>query len=64
MSRSYKKPYVKDKSNKKDGKKAANNKVKRTKEIGNGKQYKKVYNSWNICDYKFRIDEDPKFKRK
>ncbi|HAH17786.1 MAG TPA: hypothetical protein DCL29_02025 [Eubacterium sp.] len=51
MSRSYKKhPRVKDKNNK-GMKKYANKKVRHTKDIPNGKAYKKVFESWDICDY-------------
>ena len=53
MSRSYKKhPFCKDK-NKKGAKRTANKKVRRTKDIPNGKAYKKVFESWNISDYKW-----------
>ena len=31
----------------------ASRKVRRTKDIVNGMMYKKLHNSWNICDYKF-----------
>lgn len=56
MSRSYRKPYLKD--NTKNGgakiaKRTANHKVRKTKELANGKSYKKVYNSWNIHDFSF-----------
>ena len=52
MSRSYKKfPIVKDKSCSKHGKRFANKKVRHTQDIPNGKAYKKVYETWNICDY-------------
>lgn len=54
MSRSYKKyPFVKDKSGSKHGKKFANKKVRHAKNLPNGKAYKKVYESWDICDYKY-----------
>lgn len=54
MSRSYKKfPCVKDSGNsKKFAKRSANKRVRQTNEIQSGKQYKKVYCSWNICDWK------------
>lgn len=51
MSRSYKKyPIVKDPPNK-GMKKYANKKVRHTKDIPNGKAYKKVFESWEISDY-------------
>lgn len=56
MSRSYKKsPYVVDKKNKKD-KRLANKKVRNTAWIANGMGYKKVYETWDICDWKWRYD--------
>ena len=33
-------------------KKFANHKVRRTLNLGNYSYYKKVFQSWNICDYK------------
>lgn len=53
MSRSIKrKPVSKDCESGKWGKKQANRKVRREKEFsGKGKQYKKIYNSWNIHDF-------------
>ena len=51
MSRSYKKhPRVKDAANK-GMKKFANKKVRRTKDIPNGKAYKKLFESWGISDW-------------
>ena len=53
MSRSYKKyPIVKDKNNK-GMKRYANKKVRRTKNIPNGKAYKKIFESWDISDYQW-----------
>ena len=53
MSRSYRKfPLVKCAYDK-CGKKFANKKVRNYKgELGNNSNYKKLYNSWNIVDYK------------
>lgn len=56
MSRSYKKyPYWKIERSCKKSKKIANNKVraylKTDKEIPNGNAYKKIFESWEICDY-------------
>ena len=51
MSRSYKKhPRVKDSASR-YMKKYANKKVRRTKNIPNGKAYKKVFESWEISDW-------------
>lgn len=34
-------------------KRLANKKVRKSEIIADGKQYRKVYNSYNICDWKF-----------
>jgi len=68
MSRSYKRysvysDYSRNKNSKM--KRFANKKVRRT-EIGDFGEYKKIFNSYDICDYKF-IDfsgKDKKGKRK
>ncbi len=56
MSRSYKKhPWVTDHHVKttKEKKKFANKKVRRHEDLPNGSAYKKVSESWDICDYKW-----------
>lgn len=59
MSRSYKKnPFVKEK-NKRYWKRQANRRVRKTN-CANGGFYKKLYNSWNITDWRFRLKEDKK----
>ena len=53
MSRSRRKTYViklVDHRPGQIGKKLANKKVRRTKIVGNYGAYKKVFDSWNICD--------------
>ena len=56
MSRSYKKePVVKDYN--RNSKKYANRKVRRifkNCDYPNGSAYKKLYCSWDICDWRFR----------
>jgi hypothetical protein len=53
MSRSRKKsPIVKDPANK-GMKRLANKKVRRTNNIPSGKAYKKVFESWDISDYRW-----------
>lgn len=56
MSRSYKKVpgwIDNDKPRiKKYYKKIANGIVRRSKDLANGGYYRKLYNPWNICDYK------------
>lgn len=58
MSRSYKKtPIVKDnKGGRKAAKKEANRKVRQSKDVPNGKQYRKFYNPWDIYDYVMYCD--------
>lgn len=56
MSRSYKKtPVCKDgNASKKSGKKMVNRKVRNTVDLaGKSNHYKKVYESWDVCDYRF-----------
>lgn len=70
MSRSRKKNPVVTQTNCKLAKKDANRKIRNTEDIGSGNNYKKHYNSWNICDYKFWVKrlegiwESPKWFRK
>lgn len=52
MSRSFKKiAIIKDQVT--WMKRYANKKVRRTPNIPNGKAYRKLFDSWDICDYKF-----------
>ena len=53
MSRSYKKYNIVKDPSAKGMKKYANKKVRRTKNVPNGKAYKKVFESWNISDYQW-----------
>lgn len=56
MSRSYKKtPVCKDgNASKKRGKKIANKKIRKMADLGQKSNlYKKGYECWNICDYRF-----------
>lgn len=67
MSRSYKKtPVCKDgNTSKKIGKKFANKKVRRTGFLsGKSKRFRKVYETWNVCDYRFFEPKDPNMKDK
>ena len=56
MSRSYKKnPWVTDHKagTTKETKKFANKTVRHRKNLPSGKAYRKAFESWNICDYKY-----------
>lgn len=70
MSRSRKAPFVKDrnpgmkaKANRKVRRRAKRAITKADEEIGSGKSYKKVFNSYDISDFCFPSDR-PKDKRK
>lgn len=56
MSRSYRRPWVTEQQKRsvRLSKREANHKVRRTPDIANGGAYRKVYNPWNICDWKYR----------
>ena len=63
MSRSYRKLFITHQSHRRGGtvkwfKRDANKRVRRFKDLPNGNAYKKVYPTWDICDYKCLIDED------
>lgn len=64
MSRSYKHtPVCTDgcctSGVKKYWKRKANRKVRRTKGLGRkSKNYKKIYESWDICDYRFYMEKE------
>lgn len=62
MSRSHKKPFVK--CGFFGSKRLANKKVRRYKYgISNGNSFKKIYESWDIVDYK-QYSDDEKDRRK
>lgn len=64
LSRSYKKtPVVKDGCNKagsrKYWKRQAHKKERKTEDLGNkSNNYRKVFDSWNICDYRFYEEKE------
>lgn len=60
MSRSYKRsPVYTVKGDSKYWKREANRKVRKAKGLGKkSKMYKKVYESWHICDYRFYIKRE------
>lgn len=57
MSRSYRKPWVTDgykgSKNKQYQKNQANRRIRRAKSVPDGMLYKRYYDPWNICDYKW-----------
>ncbi len=58
MSRSYRKPIATDGYKSKwkiKEKQLANRAVRTDNELPSGGSYKKAYNSWNICDFKFDL---------
>jgi len=71
MSRSYRKPWITDgfkgSKTKQFYKKQANHLIRSLNEVPDGKSYRKFYESWNICDYKFFAYDNEKpwfFNRK
>ena len=59
MSRSYKKNlYWKDTCVHNSSKRMANKMVRRKKDIPSGGSYKKVYCSYNICDFRIRVTDE------
>ena len=56
MSRSYRKPVATDgygSKFKKKSKQLANRAVRIADDVADGANYRRLFNSWNICDYKF-----------
>lgn len=58
MSRSYRKPYVVDGygTKRKQAAKRSANRTVRHEHAADGAMFKKLSDSWDICDYKFYID--------
>jgi hypothetical protein len=59
MSRSRRKPYCVDgykgSKNKQYGKKQSNRTIRRSKDVPNGKAYKKFYERWSFCDWSYYV---------
>lgn len=56
MSRSYRKPFWTQGYGgawRNFAKRQSSKRVRRTKSVSNGNYYKRISNSWDICDYKF-----------
>jgi hypothetical protein len=60
MSRSYRKNFITQQSYRSKTpsffKRLANRKARKDPDLPNGNGYRKVYETWNICDYKSEID--------
>lgn len=57
MSRSYKKNPI-SKDNSRGAKQQANGVVRRAQDVPNGKQYKKFYSQYDICDWWTYMSKD------
>ena len=58
MSRSYRKTLIiKENGRHKQFWKRQANKRVRHSDVGSGGEFKKHYDTWNICDWKYRIKE-------
>ncbi len=72
MSRSRRKPWVKDgyksgtpgRGRKRKSKRRANRTVRHSTSVPSGGAYKKEYCSWEICDYRWYEPKNEKLKRK
>lgn len=62
MSRSYRKPYITQK-NKKWAKQRAAKKVRKAADMGNNSYYKKIYESWDINEFRLYYPKDEKICR-
>lgn len=60
MSRSYKK-HLWTKDHNSGAKRTANRKVRHSKDIADGGSYRKIYEQYNICDWKFLHDPSPRW---
>lgn len=54
MSRSYKAPWVKDRATR-DVKRFANKAWRNKKDVPDGMAYKKYFNSYDICDWRWLV---------
>jgi len=63
MSRSYRQPYITcgyGTKTRKIEKNQANRRVRHTKNIPNGKKYRRFYNPWDIRDFSFYYNPHPR----
>jgi hypothetical protein len=64
MSRSFREPWFKDTNGspyKRWAKQQANRAVRRTKDVPDGKTYRKLYDPWKIVDYRSKWDPWPRY---
>jgi len=68
VSRSYRKPYwtegMKSPGLRKSRRRQANRRVRKAKNVPDIGGFKKISNSWDICDYKFYDAKSSKVRRK
>ena len=65
MSRSYREPWYVDSygtKSKRLNKRYANRRVRKTKDVPDGKAYRKYTNPWDIVDWKYRWDPWPSIR--
>jgi hypothetical protein len=64
MSRSYRKAWVKDgykgSKGKQFFKRLANKLFRKMQDIPNGRAYRKCFDTWNICDYRYYVSSKSK----
>jgi hypothetical protein len=61
MSRSRKKHPIR-KDHCKGEKREANRKVRRTLDVSDGKAYRKIYESWDISDWRYRWNPNSRYR--
>lgn len=68
MSRSYRKPIwtegMKSPGLRKSRRRLANRRVRESEDVGSGANFKRISNSWDICDFKFYDPNNRKVRRK
>ena len=65
MSRSYRKPYATQQGKaKRFFKQKFNQDIRKEDDIPDGNAYRKMRNSYDISDYRWLCEDDPKLRRK
>ncbi len=54
MSHSFKHTHIAKQKNSAFGKRQANKATRRREDVPNGRQHRRHYNPWDICDWSFR----------